>query len=132
MIILIFRCPAWCDRVLLSHDAEEHLVHRQPRSNGLVTSSEVRYDVIGADVCMGDHKPVFLSFKLRLGSDAAAPPTGNNSNKIFDVSGRELPPSIESPSYTDLLDNSSLMYAKYIELRNETATSLKMFKETTV
>jgi hypothetical protein len=32
-----------------------------------VTSSEVNYDVIGADVCMGDHKPVFLSFRLQLG-----------------------------------------------------------------
>ena len=83
---------------------------------------------------MGDHKPVFLSFKLQLGSSLLnALPSGDeilNKFKSCDVIEREMPPSIESPSYTDLLDNN--LYSKYIELRDNTASSLKMFKETTV
>jgi hypothetical protein len=132
----------------LSHDAAEQLIHRpehqqhhkqqqqQQRCNGLVTSSLnglVNYDVIGGDVCMGDHKPVFLSFKLRLGSSLFKAPAGDEIFKTLkscDVTEREMPPSIESPSYTDLLDGN--LYSKYIELRDNTASSLKMFKETTV
>ena len=129
------RCPAWCDRVLLSHDAAEKLVavdgHRQ---NGVSASADIHYDVIGPDVCMGDHKPVFLSFGLLVRQKAPTPTTMTTTEKILericDVSGRELPPSIESPSYTDLLDNS--LYSKYIELRDKSAASMKMFKETTV
>jgi len=108
-----------------------------------VTSpSDVSYDVIGGDVCMGDHKPVFLSFKLGLGNNNSTSTDLLSNNKNFakvsnnevestrDVIEREMPPSIESPSYTDLLDNN--LYSKYIELRDNTASSLKMFKETTV
>ena len=92
---------------------------------------------------MGDHKPVFLSFKLGLGNSSNSSSTAHlSNNKMFakvsnnevestcDVIEREMPPSIESPSYTDLLDNN--LYSKYIELRDNTASSLKMFKETTV
>ncbi|XP_024083593.1 type I inositol 1,4,5-trisphosphate 5-phosphatase isoform X2 [Cimex lectularius] len=46
------RCPAWCDRVLLSQTARP-LVHGDGESN-------LEYGVIGKSSCMGDHKPVFL------------------------------------------------------------------------
>ncbi|XP_033632733.1 inositol polyphosphate-5-phosphatase A-like isoform X2 [Asterias rubens] len=50
------RVPAWCDRILLSTSAKplikEDLYHK------------AMYNVIGQDVCMGDHKPIFLSFRL--------------------------------------------------------------------
>lgn len=40
------RCPAWCDRVLLSHTAKK-----------LVKDDEkIEYGIIGLDTCMGDHK----------------------------------------------------------------------------
>jgi hypothetical protein len=45
------RCPAWCDRVLMNAPA---LMSADPRS----------YQLVGAKVCMGDHKPVSLQFAL--------------------------------------------------------------------
>ncbi|XP_073649882.1 inositol polyphosphate-5-phosphatase A isoform X8 [Tursiops truncatus] len=50
------RCPAWCDRVLMSPSAKE-LILRSESEEKVVT-----YDHIGPSVCMGDHK----------GSDASA------------------------------------------------------------
>ena len=70
------RCPAWCDRVLMSHQAKS-LINDQD------DNSAITYDVIGKDVCMGDHKPVFLRCKLKL--------TSNNL------------PRVESSRYTNLL-----------------------------
>ncbi|XP_053319046.1 inositol polyphosphate-5-phosphatase A-like [Spea bombifrons] len=52
------RCPAWCDRVLMSHSARAFL------NKGNEGQSRVKYDRIGADVCMGDHKPVYLYFEM--------------------------------------------------------------------
>lgn len=44
------RCPAWCDRILIS-----------PSARSLIDSSvdNVEYQMIGGDVCMGDHKVGF-------------------------------------------------------------------------
>ncbi|XP_076746578.1 inositol polyphosphate-5-phosphatase A isoform X2 [Maylandia zebra] len=53
------RCPAWCDRILMSHTAQD-LIHR--RDDG---EKSVVYNTMGPNVCMGDHKPVFLSFSLK-------------------------------------------------------------------
>lgn len=50
------RCPAWCDRVLLSHTAKD-----------LVSDTkDAEYGIMGMEMCMGDHKPVFLDFNLHL------------------------------------------------------------------
>ncbi|XP_071050398.1 uncharacterized protein [Onthophagus taurus] len=49
------RCPAWCDRVLLSTTARQ-LVNVE---NG------VEYNLMGKDICMGDHKPVYLQTSLQ-------------------------------------------------------------------
>ncbi|KAJ3643993.1 hypothetical protein Zmor_026670 [Zophobas morio] len=49
------RCPAWCDRVLLSHTAKQ-LVNEEER---------VEYGLMGLDTCMGDHKPVYLRLELK-------------------------------------------------------------------
>ncbi|MXQ94356.1 hypothetical protein E5288_WYG001148 [Bos mutus] len=57
------RCPAWCDRVLMSPSAKE-LVLRSESEEKVVT-----YDHIGPSVCMGDHKPVFLAFRIAPGAD---------------------------------------------------------------
>ncbi|XP_039301120.1 inositol polyphosphate-5-phosphatase A [Nilaparvata lugens] len=55
------RCPAWCDRVLLSETAKQ-----------LVTSIEdaecIEYGLIGSSKCMGDHKPVYLKMQLTSGA----------------------------------------------------------------
>ncbi|XP_048474686.1 inositol polyphosphate-5-phosphatase A-like isoform X2 [Rhincodon typus] len=39
------RCPAWCDRILMSPCAKE-----------IVAKGEYVYDLVGPSVCMGDHK----------------------------------------------------------------------------
>uniref|UniRef100_A0A8D2H7P1 inositol-polyphosphate 5-phosphatase n=1 Tax=Urocitellus parryii TaxID=9999 RepID=A0A8D2H7P1_UROPR len=56
------RCPAWCDRILMSLSAKE-LVLRSESEEKVVT-----YDHIGPNVCMGDHKPVFLAFRMAPGA----------------------------------------------------------------
>ncbi|XP_067857437.1 inositol polyphosphate-5-phosphatase A-like [Heptranchias perlo] len=47
------RCPAWCDRILMSPSAKE-----------VVVKGKYVYDLMGPAVCMGDHKPVFLYFQI--------------------------------------------------------------------
>jgi len=46
------RCPAWCDRILLSHSFRKFFD---------IETHRPTYDIIGRDVCVGDHKPVYLS-----------------------------------------------------------------------
>ncbi|KAM4037681.1 inositol polyphosphate-5-phosphatase A-like isoform 1-T2 [Anomaloglossus baeobatrachus] len=52
------RCPAWCDRVFMSHTARPLL------QKSKLGEAFVQYGRIGGDVCMGDHKPVFLHFEM--------------------------------------------------------------------
>uniref|UniRef100_A0A6E8V1K7 inositol-polyphosphate 5-phosphatase n=1 Tax=Anopheles coluzzii TaxID=1518534 RepID=A0A6E8V1K7_ANOCL len=67
------RCPAWCDRILVSPAArklvwEHGLDDGKPAGDGAgsgANTSTVSYGIIGANVCMGDHKPVFLSFRIK-------------------------------------------------------------------
>lgn len=53
------RCPAWCDRILMSSTAQD-FIHRRDDNE-----SSVVYNTVGPNICMGDHKPVFLSFSLK-------------------------------------------------------------------
>ncbi|KAM9475001.1 inositol polyphosphate-5-phosphatase A [Clarias gariepinus] len=53
------RCPSWCDRILMSHSAEEKICRKSDAGKNTV------YNIIGPNVCMGDHKPVFLFFALQ-------------------------------------------------------------------
>jgi len=78
---------------------------------------------------MGDHKPVFLSFYLKTTEDSLwkSMPTDKPSQLDSNDLERELLPSIESPSYTDLIP----IYPKYKEIK-EAVSSHKLFKETTV
>lgn len=49
------RCPAWCDRIIYNDDL-----------NTLLSNQEnISYDMIGKEVGMGDHKPIYLSFILK-------------------------------------------------------------------
>uniref|UniRef100_A0A182UB36 inositol-polyphosphate 5-phosphatase n=1 Tax=Anopheles melas TaxID=34690 RepID=A0A182UB36_9DIPT len=58
------RCPAWCDRILVSPAArklvwEHGLDEGKPGGDGAgpgANTSTVSYGIIGANVCMGDHK----------------------------------------------------------------------------
>ncbi|XP_016105800.1 type I inositol 1,4,5-trisphosphate 5-phosphatase-like isoform X4 [Sinocyclocheilus grahami] len=53
------RCPAWCDRILMSHSARDIIHRREEGESGVV------YNTLGSNVCMGDHKPVFLFFPMK-------------------------------------------------------------------
>uniref|UniRef100_A0A669CK42 inositol-polyphosphate 5-phosphatase n=1 Tax=Oreochromis niloticus TaxID=8128 RepID=A0A669CK42_ORENI len=44
------RCPAWCDRILMSPSARDMLLKPENEEKSIV------YDNIGPNVCMGDHK----------------------------------------------------------------------------
>ncbi|XP_043938932.1 inositol polyphosphate-5-phosphatase A-like isoform X2 [Protopterus annectens] len=54
------RCPAWCDRILMSY-AASNMVHEVDERK----PTHMIYDNIGPNVCMGDHKPIFLFFRLQ-------------------------------------------------------------------
>lgn len=43
---MLTRCPAWCDRILISPTAKRLIVD----------GPDDIYNIIGNDVCMGDHK----------------------------------------------------------------------------
>eukprot|EP00064_Thunnus_orientalis_P002617 superscaffoldBa00000197_g2624 len=102
------RCPAWCDRILMSSTArdlvlkvsfiqtnafypiQKLLKSRFPTYRfGFVSlqpeneEKSIVYDNIGPNVCMGDHKPVFLSFRITAGAGKCC----QRGEKIF----REAP-----------------------------------------
>lgn len=66
------RCPSWCDRILLSKSARS-LIDMTPLESGC---PPVHYQLIGANISMGDHKPVMLLFRL-------LPQTGRPPPYIF-------------------------------------------------
>uniref|UniRef100_A0A0K8WHV3 inositol-polyphosphate 5-phosphatase n=1 Tax=Bactrocera latifrons TaxID=174628 RepID=A0A0K8WHV3_BACLA len=51
---LTTRCPSWCDRVLMS-----------AQMNEITTNRNTSYNLIGDNICMGDHKPVYLNIQIR-------------------------------------------------------------------
>lgn len=171
------RCPAWCDRVLFSHPTREIIdedsasasagssspaVFAAAASAPLCTPRHRDYDVIGRDVCMGDHKPVFLSLRVKGGmGEVEVPPYSNLSSPMkasnlakAGPEGEQVAaeptaepakpdvryPRVESPTYTDLLcDQGSNSPAQSAEGHAEAGKfienesyRIKMFKETTV
>lgn len=69
------RCPAWCDRILLSKSARA-LVYTAPDEAG-----KVEYRIMGPNVCMGDHKPVVLWFRMVLPAAGTCPPAAGCAAK---------------------------------------------------
>ncbi|KAK2167335.1 hypothetical protein LSH36_29g03052 [Paralvinella palmiformis] len=76
------RCPAWCDRILYSHPAKCIICQ---------DDDSPEYNMLGTNICMGDHKPIYLNVKLRH-QDAGNNTTGNSS-----LESRDNPPT-SSPS----------------------------------
>ncbi|XP_050428176.1 inositol polyphosphate-5-phosphatase A isoform X2 [Adelges cooleyi] len=54
------RCPAWCDRVVLSSGAKLLLDEKVFDEDCF----GFEYDLIGKTTCMGDHKPVYLKLDI--------------------------------------------------------------------
>ncbi|CAF1616835.1 unnamed protein product [Adineta ricciae] len=60
------RCPAWCDRILLNHVFKKSVASEK---------TQPTYNVIGENVCMGDHKPVYLALTVDLVQGSSASPS---------------------------------------------------------
>ncbi|TDG46172.1 hypothetical protein AWZ03_007380 [Drosophila navojoa] len=56
------RCPSWCDRILMS-----------PQVKDIIDTDEWTYDMIGESVCMGDHKPIYLTVRLKPNKGSTKP-----------------------------------------------------------
>jgi len=77
-----------CDRVLLSREASTRLVPSPCSAPGCpvagvdggAASPAIVYDAIGKEVCMGDHKPVFLTCLLRTRSARSDPRRENDAD----------------------------------------------------
>ncbi|XP_062537965.1 uncharacterized protein LOC134206284 isoform X1 [Armigeres subalbatus] len=66
------RCPAWCDRILISPAARKIIDEREhcktggmPAATTTPTMAKSTYGIMGEVVCMGDHKPVFLHLRIK-------------------------------------------------------------------
>ncbi|XP_073970945.1 inositol polyphosphate-5-phosphatase A isoform X7 [Rhodnius prolixus] len=64
------RCPAWCDRVVLSETARPLVL----------TEGLLEYGLIGRDSCMGDHKPVYLKTAMKCGAGRISCCVSNHHN----------------------------------------------------
>ena len=140
------RFPAWCDRILYSPATEEIML----------PGGDDAYDVLGREVCMGDHKPVTLSVRIRADAgdvNVPAYPTGfprvaesteqagNSNSRCTDAGAAAadgLPtdskcPRVESPTYTDLLmAKSSHAQSDKSLIIYKDDKSVKVYKETTI
>lgn len=103
------RCPGWCDRIMMSHSARNLLYHEN------ISSPE--YKMIGTQICMGDHKPIYLNLKIRQRAG------------ISETDGREYKdamPYSESQQPLKISDST-----KFIHVR-QNGTSVRIFRETSV
>lgn len=66
------RVPAWCDRIFLSPLAKK-ILSEDP-------SKKPVYNVFGEDVCMGDHKPVYLRIVLKVSPSSSHPPSNSGNH----------------------------------------------------
>uniref|UniRef100_A0A1I8M351 inositol-polyphosphate 5-phosphatase n=1 Tax=Musca domestica TaxID=7370 RepID=A0A1I8M351_MUSDO len=63
------RCPSWCDRILMNPEARRIIDD---------VLSPNKYNIIGENICMGDHKPVYLHICIKPKQAA----TINNSARL--------------------------------------------------
>ncbi|XP_062122611.1 inositol polyphosphate-5-phosphatase A isoform X4 [Drosophila sulfurigaster albostrigata] len=66
------RCPSWCDRILMT-----------PQVNDIIACNEWKYDIIGESVCMGDHKPIYLTVRLKQNKGSMRPRKAPNLLKTL-------------------------------------------------
>ncbi|XP_065081573.1 inositol polyphosphate-5-phosphatase A isoform X2 [Ochlerotatus camptorhynchus] len=63
------RCPAWCDRILISPAARK-LIDDERENGKTTTMAKATYGIMGDVVCMGDHKPVYLNIRIKTSQGA--------------------------------------------------------------
>ncbi|CAF1259406.1 unnamed protein product, partial [Didymodactylos carnosus] len=104
------RCPSWCDRILLSHSLKSYVNLEENRSV---------YGIIGQDVCMGDHKPVYLALTIRLAQGSCSSNTSSSlssplllpshcsTDLMFDKKLNNQHHHSNAPSFPDTLVDTS-------------------------
>ncbi len=127
------RCPAWCDRVLLSHPARALLATKEKGGGGGGGggAEETDYDVVGRDACMGDHKPVYLRFRLKAGAGDHQPAAANCH--FEKAAGLRVTSAQEGGSLSRVgptAEAAGVPYSRYVEIKD--VGHAKLFKETTV
>ncbi|XP_046565932.1 inositol polyphosphate-5-phosphatase A-like [Haliotis rubra] len=129
------RCPSWCDRILISQRQRHHLpgeLQHQNMSfpgflNRMVDEKFHRpqYSLIGKEVCMGDHKPVYLSLHLKPGkgnlNESRSSSTKSPRKKVLSINGEHF----ESDDITDINIHDYAVFEKENDLVPEFRTSIR-------
>ncbi|XP_041369413.1 inositol polyphosphate-5-phosphatase A-like isoform X2 [Gigantopelta aegis] len=106
------RCPSWCDRILLSHSVKDIILQDDNHTP--------QYNIIGKEVCMGDHKPVYLYIHLKPGK--VLTPKGDYTQ--LPGAGDVIIPSTQ-------VKISEVDTTRYIHIR-QGDNSTRVFRETSV
>ncbi|KAG8229883.1 hypothetical protein J437_LFUL009747 [Ladona fulva] len=112
------RCPSWCDRVLMSPIAKSIICQASD-------DYPLEYGVIGKNACMGDHKPVFLRFRMLMGAGVPAFRSGSKGPYITIDAKKSCP---VNSSRGDIVSNT---ITRYIHIKHSDSP-VRIFKETTV
>ncbi|CAF0870845.1 unnamed protein product [Brachionus calyciflorus] len=81
------RCPSWCDRIIMNKNFMK-FVEKE--------SESTEYGMIGEGVCMGDHKPIYLFFKLHEQKSQTSARHDNELNSRINKFGERLNKSVNN------------------------------------
>ncbi|XP_017847239.1 inositol polyphosphate-5-phosphatase A isoform X2 [Drosophila busckii] len=113
------RCPSWCDRILMS-----------PQMKEIISNNGWKYDMIGESVCMGDHKPIYLTVHLRSNKgtyslcDCSNLNFYANNNNSLTSPGKRKCCHYSFKLYTDILNESKKQSCRIIQ--NESRVELPL------
>ncbi|XP_023242234.1 type I inositol 1,4,5-trisphosphate 5-phosphatase-like isoform X2 [Centruroides sculpturatus] len=120
------RCPSWCDRILFSKSAKS-LVNMNHDENN---QPQVRYQLVGSNVAMGDHKPVLLWFRLLPATEVAHRHFSSASSPHL-LSCDSLNLTLPRISLTVPTSPDSATFTRYIHVKYP-GSPVRIFRETTV
>jgi hypothetical protein len=99
------RCPSWCDRIL---------VNKLFKNEAKLES--INYDMIGRDSCMGDHKPIYLTFTIEC-DDESGFKDQNNNNRVLNRhnSMKQHVVNQNLVSYNNNINNATIINRQIIQ-----------------
>ncbi|XP_067131442.1 inositol polyphosphate-5-phosphatase A-like isoform X2 [Centruroides vittatus] len=120
------RCPSWCDRILFSKSAKSLVYMNHDENN----QPQVRYQLVGSNVAMGDHKPVLLWFRLLPATEVAHRHFSSASSPHL-LSCDSLNLTLPRISLTVPTSPDSATFTRYIHVKYP-GSPVRIFRETTV